>query len=204
MGFMCSWIAVKGVSKDALLASIGMVETDGRHEVFPAHRQVNFCVSERPNGWTVLFSEDIDWASHERILELSRLGPAVGLQFEDKVEMESIATGAENGVELWRVYHSNDPKKPELDVRGTPPSEFAGIRDGLLKEREDDDGDGPSCDYLHDIPLETAKAACGYRTDEVEEPFTALKPIGADDGEAAYGRRREPFFRSLFGLFKRK
>lgn len=30
------------------------------------------------------------------------------------------------------------------------------------------------CDYIYDIPIETAKAVCGYRTDESDEPFVEI------------------------------
>ncbi len=213
MGLMCSWIAVKGASREALLNALDLVETDEPREALPGCRDVNFCYQERPDGWTVLASEDFDWASPEQILQLSHLGPTVGLQFEDKVEMTSIATGAKNGVELWRVSHVNDPKKM-LEVRGTPPAQFAEIRDQRMKEQEEHGGDESSTDYLHDIPLDVAKAACGYRLDENEEPFLALKPVGAEDEEADYGRRvrrpkkpgdsNKPLFGLLFGLFRRK
>lgn len=212
MGYMCSYIAVKGVAKSDLLEAVGMVPTDSPLEVLPCTREVNFCYRERPNGWTILFSEDLDWASHKRILELSRLGPTVGCQFEDKVEMTSVATGAENGVELWRVFHNGDPKHV-LDVSGEPPAEFAAIRDRYFREQEEE----PEADFIHEIPMALMHAVCGYRPDEDmdEEMFQALKPIGASDDMAAYGawpRRRlrddQPrgpgLLASLVGLFKRK
>jgi hypothetical protein len=211
MGLMCSWIAVKGVSKDALLQAVGMVETDKDWQVEPACREVNFSYKERADGWTVIVAEDFDWASRERIIELSRLGPTVGCQFEDKVEMTSIATGAQDGAELWRVFHVCEEKRSDrLDVSGDPPPQFAESRDRLFREQEEDEG----VDFIHDIPLEVAKAACGYRLDDELEPFRALKPVGAEDDAAHYGDLHRSVYgarpsgpgllSSLFGIFRRK
>lgn len=199
MGLMCSWIAVKGAPLAVLLEAIGLATLDQPEEVFPGTRAVNFSYLEKPDGWIVIASEDIDWASNKRILELSRLGLTVGCEQEDKVEMESVATGAENGVELWRVYHNADPKKGLLEVRGAPPPEFVEIRDRLLKEQADNGGDEAGVDFLHDIPLDLAKAVCGYRLDDEEAAFWPLKPIGAGDMEAAY--TRPPVGGLLGGIF---
>lgn len=213
MGYMCSYIAVKGVATATLLEAVGLEPTASPLQVLPCTREVNFCYRERPNGWTVLFSEDIEWASPERILALSHLGPAVGCQFEDKVEMTSLAIGADRGVELWRVFHNSRPEHL-LDVSGDPPADLPAIRDRYSKEQEEE----PDADFMHEIPMALMQAVCGYRPDEDmdEEMFLALKPVGTDDDMAAYGSRpwrrlrgedgapAPGFFTSLFNLFKRK
>jgi hypothetical protein len=121
MGWMCSWVAVKA-DKAAVLDALEFVETGEESE--PGSRAAPFCVAERPGGWTVVFSEDFEWGDPGRVTELSRLGLAVGCQFEDKVEMTSVACAAEAGVELWSVFHNADPID-RLDVTGAPPPEFA-------------------------------------------------------------------------------
>jgi hypothetical protein len=189
MGLMCSWIALKGVSKSEFLAAVGLVETDVRREVQPGCGEVDFAYGESPTGWAVVFSEDFEWASRERIVELSRLGPTVGCQFEDKVEMTSIATGAENGLELWRMFHNNEEDVYRLDVSGDPPPEFPAIRDKLFRDQEEDGGEASSVDFIHDIPLEVSRAVCGDRVDEGDAgPFIALKALGLSD-EAAVSKR---------------
>ena len=172
MGWMCSWVAVQGVAKGEILGALDLVETG--EQVEPGSRNAKMSCSERPNGWTVVFSEDFDWANGKRVLDLSRLGRVVGCQFEDKVEMTSIASEAKDGVELWRVAHVNDPVY-RLDVSGEPPVELAGIREKLFREQDEDGGEKSSVDYISDIPLEVAKAVCGYRADEEEATFAALK-----------------------------
>jgi hypothetical protein len=176
MGWMCSWVAVKSAAKGDLLEALSLVETG--EVVEPGSGAVRMSCGVRPDGWVVLFSEDFDWGDRRRVLGLSRFGPTVGCQFEDGVEMTSIVSGAENGVELWRVAHRNDPKQL-LEVSGEPPSELAAIRDRHF--REQDGGDASSFDFIHDVPLELAKSVCGYRADEDEETvFVALDRLGAE------------------------
>jgi hypothetical protein len=185
MGWMCSWVAVQGAVKSDVLQALGVVET-GR-QVQPGSRSVPLSCAERPGGWLVVFSEDFGWADRDRILALSRFGLTVGCQFEDKVEMESVASAARLGEELWRVSHLNGPLY-RLDVVGAPPSEFTAIRDALFRQQDEDGGEDSAADFIHDIPLELAKAACGYRADEDESSFMALKRI---HGETGLGERRK-------------
>lgn len=146
----------------------------GGEQVEPGSRSAAMSCSERPGGWLILFSEDFDWADRSRVLELSRFGLAVGCQFEDKVDMTSIACAAQSGVELWRVSHVNNPVY-RLDVTGDPPAEFATIRDGLVRAQDEDGGEDSGADFIHDVPLELAKSVCGYRADEDESVFVGLR-----------------------------
>ncbi len=185
MGWSCSWVAVQGVGKGEVLEVLDLIETG--EQVEPGSRGAKLSCSERPDGWTVVFSEEFDWADRKRVLELSRLGPVVGCQFEDKVEMTSIASGAENGVELWRVAHVNDPIY-RLDVSGAPPAELEGIRERIFRKQDEKGGEAAGVDYVHDIPLEVAKAACGYRADDEEATFAALRRAGKRPPEAPVRR----------------
>lgn len=196
MGWMASWAGVRGASREAVLAALGFEETGELVE--PGSRGRNFSIGEVGDGWVIVFSEDFEWGTPERVVELSRLGPALGLQFEDKVEMTAIACGAENGVETWRVSHVNDEGR-EISVSGDPPPGFAQIRDECLRLQAEDPSD--DVDYLHELPLDLCKSVCGYRADDWLPPFMAVKRIGAP---AKAERRAEHargggFFSRLFG-----
>ncbi len=201
---MCSWVGVQGADKKAVLDSLGLVETARNAD--PGSGVASFTHAELPDDWLIIFSEDFDWAIRERLLELSRFGLAVACQFEDKVDMESVASAARDGVELWRVYHKNDVYG-RLDVSGEPPAAFAAIRDQLLQEQEANGGEGSSTDYLHDIPLELAKAVCGFRADETEDAFVALERVGGATPEkttkapppSSAQAPKRGFFARLFG-----
>ena len=183
MGWSCSWVAVKGAAADEVLAALDLVETG--QEALPGSRSAPMCYRVRPDGWLVLFSEDFDWGERARVLELSRFGMTVGCQFEDKVEMTSVATCAEAGVELWRVFHVNDPLY-RLDVSGEPPAAYAAIRDAHIREQDEDGGEDSNADFIHDSPLELAKAAgilCGRAgtSDPVDALVVASAARRGDD-----------------------
>src|SRR4051794_40110618 len=116
MGWMASWVAVQGAAKSEILEHLGLVESGG--EVLPGTRAAPFSSREFPGGWLVIFSENLEWASPKRLLDLSHFGFAIACQFEDKVEMTSSLTAARDGVELWRVFHDNTQSIFRLDVSG--------------------------------------------------------------------------------------
>jgi hypothetical protein len=172
MGWWGSWIAVRG-AKDDVLAALDQVETDV--EMQPGCGRKGLRSAEIADGWTVVYDDDMDWASRERVLDLSRLGLTVACRFEDKVAMTSAAWAARDGAELWRVFHDHEGSFYRLDVEGEPPTELSAIRERLFREQDEDGGETSSTDFVHDAPFELAQAVCGYRHDEDETPFVALK-----------------------------
>ena len=191
MGWMCSWLAVQGAVKAELLDALNLTET-GR-QVEPGSGAAFLSCAERPDGWLVLFSDDFDWADRDQILEMSRFGLTVGCQFEDKVEMTSVARAARHGEELWSISHANNPKQ-RLEISGEPPGEFAAIRDRLFREQEEAGGEEAGVDFVHEIPLEVARSVCGYRADEDEMLFRGLARAG---GSAEDGKPRKPVLLSI-------
>jgi hypothetical protein len=183
MGWMASWVAVQA-SKDAILQALGLNESDER--VLPGSRSYDLSCAVLPSGWCVIFAEDFDWASEERVLRLSRLGEAIGCQFEDKVDMTSVAFAARDGVALWRVFHENTSPY-RLDVTGTPPKTLDAIKARLFREQEENGGEESSVDFGHDVPLEVAKSICGYRHDDDDRHlvFLRLESLASSKAEAA-------------------
>jgi hypothetical protein len=172
---MVSWLAVKDVPPPDVLDFLSFEETG--QEVLPGAREDEFCCQEMPDGWFVVFSEDVMWAKPKKILEVSQLGLVVGCQFEDKVEMTSMSMAARDGVELWSVFHNTKGSHLRLDVTGEPPAAFEEIRQRLFREQAEADSAGTSVDYIHDIPTELAAAVCGYNAQTYEPPFRALRPV---------------------------
>ncbi len=116
MSWMNSWIGFKDVARDDIPQALEMESTDIATE--PYSGLAGLCLNEFPNGWTIVFSQDFEWASGERVRDLSRLGLVLGCQFEDKVEMTSTACAVDRGVELWWVHHDNTKSICRLGVSG--------------------------------------------------------------------------------------
>ena len=176
---MCSWIAIRTDAKDKVLDHLGLVETG--MPVQPGSRAKPMSVHQSRDGWTFVFAEDFEWADRAQVLDLSRFGLTLGVQFEDKIDMTAILCAAEQGRELWSVSHINDPDHL-LEVTGEPPAEFEVIRRKYEKEQAEDDDD---VDWLQEIPLELARRLSGYRVDEDLIDFIALaRPSAEAENEA--------------------
>jgi hypothetical protein len=191
---MDSWVAVQEADKDEVLKALDLVETG--EDVLPGERNRGspFSYMERDDGWIVVYGNGFEWADTDRVVSLSRLGLTLGCQFEDKVEMASVVCAAKDGVVLWRVYHDARLKGDKLEVSGNPPEVYAEIRDQMLREQAERTS---NVDYIFEVPLELAKAVCGYRTDEEPDPFHGLRPA---ENEQASGRQRgRGFWGRLFG-----
>lgn len=198
MGWSSSWVAIQGGAKTEILEHLGLVETG--QDIQPGTGSAPFSLAELPQDWVVVFSEDFDWASTNRVLELSRFGLTVGCQFEDKVAMTSSICAARGGVELWRVFHDHEGSIYRLDVTGEPPVELAAIRGRLFEEQEKAGGEDAGVDYVHEIPFELAQAVCGYRHDEDEAIFMGLMRAGG--AELAAVAPKSSFLERLLAPFR--
>lgn len=194
MGWSASWIAVQGASAADTLTALGLEDTG--NEVLPGSGKGEFSYHELPNGWLVVFSEYFDGLERQQVLDASRFGLAIGCQFEDRVEMTSIALAAQDGVELWRVFHNSVESTYRLDVTGEPPPELEAARAKAFLKQDADGGEASSTDFVHDVPFEVAKAVCGYRHDEYLPAFHELRRSATWVERAAPPRRS--FWRMIF------
>lgn len=94
----------------------------------------------------------------------------LGIQAEDKVDMECRVRAAESGRELWTVEHVNEAGG-ELVVTGDPPPALANIRRKYETLRAEED--------LGEIPLQLARELSGFRVHEDRIDFIALTPVRA-------------------------
>ena len=177
MGFAISWMAFKGKSKSDVLAAVQLRDTGESDEA----NESPISGDEFPNGWYVLFLNDYDHAlvKPASLAALSAGCEIIACQIEEHV-MASSAVMYANGRRVWAVAHQGDGDDIyDLTVEGTPPQNFAGIRQRLTKEQEGEGGRAADVDYIFDIPLDLACSICGYRHDQSEfdwgEPnFTRL------------------------------
>lgn len=191
MGWMCSWVGVRA-PQAGVLEALDFVRTGEPAQ--PGSRGARFSVAEIPDGWTIVFSEDFEWVGRIDAAALSALGDVLGCKFEDKVDMATAAFLVRGGREIWRVEHENDLDRLVV-VTGEPPPLFETLRDALWRKQEADDG----VDYLHDLPLDLAKAICGFRVDDDDElEFEAVRPRNAPV-KAAAAAKKGGFLARLFG-----
>ena len=110
-------------------------------------------------------------------LALTSLGAEVVTCEVEEHAMVSVASGWQNGTQLWHIVHDSECGLSHLDTAGLLPPGFAEIRDA---QRAKHDGRGAAnVDYYFNIPVEVAELVCGFRHDdefdEAEiEPFVVL------------------------------
>jgi hypothetical protein len=160
MGYSLSWIAVKGKSPQAVRDEFSFRMTDKREEI----PESDLSAVEMPSGWYLIVSNHTEQVvSDAAMRRLSSTGCELVTCFVEEHVMVSRATGWKDGQLRWAVTHDAQRGLLHLDVQGEPPAEFAAIRDRKLAEQRADDG---TCDFLFDIPVETARSTAGYRHDE--------------------------------------
>lgn len=165
-------MAVRGATTDAVLEAVGLKSLGV--ETYPGSRQYPFSIGVLPGGWTVVFSEATEWVTDGRPALLTGFGEVVACRASEIV-MVSTAWAVRDGEELWRVSHDPQDDPNALEVTGSPPPGFEEVRDRLFATQAEGDAENHGCDYIFDIPLETAKLACGYRMDEWEPAFVAAE-----------------------------
>jgi hypothetical protein len=166
MGFGGSWMAVR-CAREAALAALGL-EAERPVDDIPAR----LSVADLPEGWTLFLSSDMDEALEDRMVELSRLGPAVGCAMEEHVMFHE-ARGFIGGREVWRITRDSEEGDDHLQASGEVPAHFESIRQAAIaRQRERNDAD-----YLFDVPADVAKAICGFKfgDDRPEGGFTELR-----------------------------
>jgi len=157
MGFKISWIGFDGPSKPEVLAIAGLQDTGQPDEV----NEAPFSGAEFPGGWFILFSNDFDFVTRERLTKLSTACRIVACQVHEGV-MVSAAYGYERGRCAWELGHDAQQDIYDLTVTGLPPPPFNSIRRRLTQQQESTTGD---VDYIFGIPVVVAESVCNYRHD---------------------------------------
>jgi hypothetical protein len=176
MGFSLSWIAVKGKSTPEILRELGLRATGER-----ASAGEQPFVGASNNAWYLIVA---DGAEHPvlrlEILERLSIGCEVMTCTVEEHVMFSRSTGWRNGQSLWAVTHRGEVGPTGIEEEGTPPSEYAPIRDRLLQRQQDEGGEAADVDYLFDIPVALVHAFVGYKHDELKTNFSEFEVLESD------------------------
>jgi hypothetical protein len=154
VGFKISWIGFAGKDKTSALEMVGLKDTGEPDEV----NEAPFSGAEIPGGWFILFSNDFQFVSRERLAQLSIDCRIIACQVQEGI-MFSAAYGYERGNRVWELAHNAQQGIDDLSVSGSPPPSFESIR----QTRRQDATAGGGGDYIFDIPVEVAAAICKYR-----------------------------------------
>jgi len=204
MGYSLSWLAVKGKSPQAVRDALSFHPT-GECEEIP---ESAISAAETPNGWYLIVANRREQVTSDFLLKrLSESDCEIVTCFVEEHVMVSQATGWRDGKRTWLLNHDCQQGLRHLEVEGDLPQSFAAIRDGLLAKQTEE-----SCDYIFDIPVETARSLVGYRHDqdipgmsgEVFQVLAEIEPINpvappAPANQPSSPGRKQSFLKKLFG-----
>jgi hypothetical protein len=100
MGYSISWVCFRDLAQAEVLRRTGLRDTD----VVDEANEAPFSMSRFPTGWLILWSNDILYASPDRLAELSNKTMLISGQAEEHA-MYCGVSGFENGREIWSVEH---------------------------------------------------------------------------------------------------
>ena len=178
MGYSLAWLAVRGKTPDQILAELGLRRT-GEREGFA---ESDFSAALLPSGWYVVVADHrLDLLDDKILMPLSASCEIATCAVEEHV-MFSLASLWKCGRKFWSVEHESYKGLEHLHQAGDLPPEFLTIRERLRAEQK---AHSSGCDYIFDIPVETAHAITGYRHDadieglieNVDAPFEILEAI---------------------------
>lgn len=170
MGYAISWLGVP-LGKAEALQRLSFRDTGIPDEA----NEASFSVAELPTGYTILFSNDFDYWSSDRVIAASVGIVAVGCQVEEHV-MYSASHIAENGRLAWGTAYDSDVGT--MDTTGDLPIEYASILAAATAEQSTA---SDTVDHLFSVPLTLAAQITGYEHDRWEydwgrPDFTAIEP----------------------------
>jgi len=163
MGFSIAWIAIRGTSKDDILAQLSLADTGEPDET----NESPVSGAALPGGGYLLYFNDMAHPATQAasMARLSEGGEALGCQVEEHV-MASAAFQYRNGEKLWDVVHLSEEGLYHLAVDGKPPALLATIHAEMKATQDEQGGLEADVDCLFEVPLMLANALCGYRHDE--------------------------------------
>lgn len=182
MGCSLSWIALRGIGSDAVLARLRWEDT-GSHVL----SWEGYTAGALLSGAFYLIQLD---ECYHRLLEpdsLARLSEGctlIGCQAEEHV-MASASFQWVDGVMSWQVNHSSENGRYDLGVEGVAPPELAALHAQATAQQDADGGADSDTDYLFSVPVDLAAQLVGFHHDRTAQTvflppwssFTRLEPL---------------------------
>lgn len=170
-------IAFHGLAKEEILARMALRDTGERDPYLEAETRGGWLA----NGWYVLWS--FDFGMYDDVLSSDpSAGGRVVACLTDDTTMMSAARENDDGSAVWSVTHYGDDGSDHLETDGDLPHGFVAIRARFAELHASQGRGRDRVDYIYEIPIETAAAVTGFRSDEsdLEGPevgaFTILEP----------------------------
>jgi hypothetical protein len=160
MGFSISWVALR-LPKDRALEIMGFKDTGMADEA----NEAPFSAASLPTGWTIIWSNDFEYAVSPSTIGRSSDTEIVGCQVEEHV-MFSSCFAAQNGIVTWNVSHDAQEGTYDVSSTGPVPHQLRQIEISKVDSQNASGGVDSDVDHLIDVPIDLAASFTGYRYDE--------------------------------------
>jgi uncharacterized protein DUF3859 len=186
VGYSISWIALKSASEAPLLSALELALTDEIEEVpeSPA------CFRRLPDGWQLVFSNEMELLTDNQLRELSRTGDVVMGAVEEHT-MFSQSEYWVHGMRVFKAHHDSSRGIRHIDIEGSLPPQLAGVPEELEAEQDHEQAGAGDVDFIFDIPVELSAQLTGYRyTDSGDDDeWIVLQPAGGPAKSAGAASR---------------
>ena len=175
MGYVISWLAVRGKTAEEVRRQLGLHPTGEREEIPDSP----ITGVEMSGGWYLVFANDFSYAKDSDPARLSSGAEVVTFAVEEHV-MYCEASGWTDGHKTWTVIHDAQQGLYHLETSGDLPKTFGEIRERLMSVQKAA-GKRADVDHISDIPVELAVSLTGYRYDQAlpvemgEAPYEVLE-----------------------------
>lgn len=165
MGIALSWIAVRGIDYDAVLARLSLTVTAEKANFWQAP------VSGRrgAGGWTLIAACGCDHRiiAPAGLAALSAGCEVLACSIEEHVNFSYAALWSQ-GARVWEVFHQGDQDCINLSTDGELPAQFSDAVAANVASRSMDQID-EDIDSVFDIPLDLAERITGFRHDAASD-----------------------------------
>ncbi len=157
MGYRISWLGAR-VPASRLLEAVGLTATDQPDEA----NESRFSVAELPTGWSIIWSNDEEWATLERVPTLSATVPTIAGMVDETIMVAF--TDYADPTTRWFVQYGLEE---DGVLAGSWPETLEPVI-ATARHRQAGESDDPddSIDHVFEVPVEAGRIATGWRYDE--------------------------------------
>ena len=172
MGYRMSWLAVRGIDKEAVYDRV-RVRPTGEIGLPLDHPIAGRLL---PSGWTIVVFDEL---AHRLVGddELKRLSAGCTIMACNLCETTMCSSAAywQNSKEIWCVSHFSNDTVWHLEPTGALPIEFRNIEKQYRALQAADAEQDHTVDYMIEIPLALAANVTSFRHDQGPDDFEYLE-----------------------------
>lgn len=159
MGFSISWIGFRATETPVILRMLNQHVLQKPD----AYNEAPLSLLNMASGWTIIFSNDAEWASFERLATLSNGREIIGMMIEEHTDIWGLYDYV-NGQPAWYVVRETTTGTSLLHSDGAIPDIAKPFLTKVWRDQEEQDNRAYK-HYPSQEPIDIGEAITGYRHD---------------------------------------